>query len=601
MSDNCRVFVKTFKIGSGKMASQASGEFYSHRQMSPVRAIAESAFNLKNNSRQPRTVSPVEAYEMACSKPWVAVSDLPMDRSRAEFLGLDPDTAKVIVDNHGGTVGRTASARVLYNRLTKNQKEHCEFLLREGVYDLQRHHDLIIGECVVGTDPALQFKARLLTSEDDVVNLFFWFANFLPLAAVPDYANSTKHPIQDILFVAHPDYQVPVDNPWGRALVVVDELHNTIFNFGLRYFGERKKGTLTLAWTGAKRLGHVSAHGGIKEIDFNGCSDFSYRGKKVIAFYGLSGSGKSSHINSPDNAGTLPLGIVRRIAHDDAFQIDLDRQLCYVWEPTLFDKTDSREIGHPDWRHCVGVMNNLVAEVDGRILPSGRDCRNHNGRAIFSRALLGPTTNRIGFPDFICWLMKDDILPPIVKIVGQDLAVAMGASLMTKRSSAENVAPEEMEKLVIEPFANPFRVYPLYEDCQGYARVFDHGCECYVFSGGGGGWWNGGDRAAKPVALATSLALQTAVLTDTLDWEPWDLLPGACLPTRESMDKIQPGYFDDYDPHAAPNQADYLATLRDRFAQRRAFLENSDLKEWPELLARLTAALTIDSFASQLL
>jgi phosphoenolpyruvate carboxykinase (ATP) len=158
-----------------------------------------------------------------------------------------------------------------------------------------------------------------------------------------------------------------------------------------------------------------------------------------------------------------------------------------------------------------------------------------------------------------------------------------------------------MEKLVFEPFANPFRVYPLYEDCQGYARVFDHGCECYVFSGGGGGWWNGGDRPAKPVALATSLALQTAVLTDTLDWEPWDLLPGACLPTRESMDKIQPGYFDDYDPYTTPNQADYLTTLRDRFAQRRAFLEKSDLKEWPELLARLTAALTIDSFASQLL
>ena len=578
------------------MTSQASGEFYALRQMSPARAIAESAFNLKNKGRQPRVVSPAEAYEMACALPWVAVTDLPMDRGRAEVLGLDPITAKVIVDNHGGTVGRTASARVLYNRLPRNRKERCEFLLREGVYDLQRRHDLIIGECVVGMDPALQFKARLLTSADDAANLFFWFANFLPLSAAPDYADSTKHPIGDILFVAHPDYQPPADSPWGPALVVVDEMHNTIFNFGLRYFGERKKGTLTLAWTGAQRLGHVSAHGGLKEIDFSGCPETARHGKKTIAFYGLSGSGKSSHTNSPDNGGTLPPGVGRRVAHDDAFQIDLDRQLCYVWEPTLFDKTDGRQIDHPDWRHCVGVMNNLVAEVDGRILPDGRDCRNHNGRAIFSRDLLGATANRLGFPDFICWLMKDDTLPPIVKIDNRDLAVALGASLMTKRSSAENVAPEEMQQLVFEPFANPFRVYPLYEDCLGYGRVFDHGCQCYVFSGGGGGWWNGGGRAAaKPVPLKTSLALQTAVLTGALDWEPWDLLPGACLPTRESVNKIQPGYYDDYDPRTAPNQADYLATLRDRFAQRRAFLNNSDVRERPELLARLTAALTLGS------
>lgn len=467
------------------MSSQTSGEFYSQlSQMSPARAIAESAFNLRNKGSQPRVVSPAEAYEIACGLPWVTVTDLPMDRSRAEVLGLDPASAKVIIDNHGGTVGRTASARILYNRLPKNQKEQCEALLREGVYDFQRHHDLIIGEAVVGMDQALRFKARLLTSEEDAANLFFWFANFLPLSAAPDYESSDRHPIPDILFVAHPDYQAPADSPWGRALVVVDELHNTIFNFGLRYFGERKKGTLTLAWTGAQRLGHVSAHGGIKEIDFTGNPEFAHRGKRVIAFYGLSGSGKSSHTNSPDNGGTLPPGVGRHIAHDDAFQIDLDRRLCYVWEPTLFDKTDGRNLDHPDWNHCVGVMNNLAADIGGRLLPYGRDCRNQNGRAIFSRDLLGPTTDRIGFPDALCWLMKDDTLPPIVKITDRDLAVALGSSLMTKRSSAENVAPEEMKKLVFEPFANPFRVYPLYEDCLGYAKVFEHGATA-MFSAAG--------------------------------------------------------------------------------------------------------------------
>lgn len=575
------------------MSSQASSKYYpSLSQMSPVRAIAESVFNLKNEGLCPRTLGPAEAYELACQLPWITVTDLPMDQSQARRLGLD-ESARVIVDNHGATVGRSAKARVFYNRINKAQKEICESLLREGVYNLQRNHDLIIGESVIGLDPALQFKARLITTEEDAANLFCWFANFTPLSAVPDYDQSQVHPVQDILFVSYPEWEPPADCPWGNALVVVDEVHNTIFNFGLRYFGERKKGTLTLAWTGAQRMGHVSAHGGIKEVDFSGTGDFAQRGKQVIAFYGLSGSGKSSHTNSLDNGGTMPAGFKRRIAHDDAFQIDVVNKYCYVWEPTLFDKTDSRETDHPDWNYCVAVMNNLVVEVDGKILPYGRDVRNNNGRAIFARELLGETADRIGFPDSIGWLMKDNTLPPIVKITGSDLAVAMGATLMTKRTAAENISPEEMKKLVFEPFANPFRVYPLYEDCLGYAKVFEKGCECYVWSGGGGGWWDGDDQKSKPVPLQSSLTLQTAILTGVLEWESWDLVEGAWLPTRESVEKVLPGYYDAYNPKTAPNHSDYLAVLIDRFAQRVVFLENSDVKEKPELLARLTASLKI--------
>ncbi|MDR1921176.1 MAG: phosphoenolpyruvate carboxykinase (ATP) [Candidatus Adiutrix sp.] len=576
------------------MSSQPSWKHYpSLSRMSPVRAIAESLFNTKNKGRSPREVSPAEAYDLACRLPWVTVTDLPMDKGRAALLGLD-ESARVIVDNNGAIVGRSATARVFYNRLSKNQKDACEAILREGVYSLARNHDLIIGRGVVGLDPALQFKASLIAAEDDAANLFFWFANFTPLAAAPSYQTSIEHPVQDILFVSYPDWKAPDNCPWGKALVVVDEIHNTIFNFGLRYFGERKKGTLTLAWTGAQRMGHVSAHGGIKEVDFSGCADFADRGRQVIAFYGLSGSGKSSHTNSLDNAGTLPRGARRRIAHDDAFQIDVDNKLCYVWEPTLFDKTDNRELGHPDWEYCVGVMNNMAVEVDGRILPYGKDARNSNGRAIFSRELLGETTDRIGFPNSIGWLMKDDALPPIVKIAGTDLAVALGATLMTKRTSAENITPDEMKKLVFEPFANPFRVYPLYEDCFGYAKVFESGCECYVWSGGGGGWWDGDDQKSKPVGLTASLTLQTAILTGSLEWEPWDLAAGAWLPTRATVDKILPGYYDAFNPDLAPNRAEYLVTLADRFAQRIAYLENSDIRERPELLSRLVAALKIN-------
>ena len=574
------------------MASKSSYKYYKRLgDMSTLRALAESVFNGRNLSDSPRVISAAEAYAMSCRMPWVTVTDLPMAPSAIKRLGLPAD-AKVINDNHGGTVGRSAEARIFYNRSTPAEKNALELLLREAIYDLQKNHDLVICEAVLGLHKDMMIKARLIAPEEDCSNMFNWLANFTPLSDVHDYDESRDLPIQDVLFVAYPEWKS--DDPrWARGCVAVDEEHMTIFNLGLRYFGERKKGTLTMAWTSGMRMGAVAAHGGIKEIDLSETKDFSHRGKQVIAFYGLSGSGKSSHTNSLDNEGTLPQGFKRRIAHDDAFQIDYKNKICYVWEPSLFDKTDARELDHPDWKHCISTQNMLVCEADGKIVPYGQDVRNKNGRAIFTRELLGEYTNSIGFPNFIGWLMKDTTLPPLLKITDIPLAVALGATLMTKRTAAENVTAEEMRKLVFVPFANPFRVYPLFEDCFGYEEVFKSGCECFVWSGGGAGMWDESDGKTRPVPLKTSLTLQTALLCGTLEFEDWDLVPGAQIPTRDSIEKILPGYYDMYDSNTVKNRDSYLETLKDRFQQRIDFLKNSDVNEKADLIERLTASLKV--------
>ncbi len=574
------------------MASSSSWKHYEHlTDMSRLRAIAESVFTARNHASEPRFVSPAEAYNLACRLPWVTVTDLPMDTETIHRLGLAED-ARVFNDNNGRTVGRAAEARIFYNRASKKEQDQLEGLLREAVYTMQCSEKLIMAEAVIGLDKDLMIKARMIAPESDAANIFHWYANFMPLAAVPEYGTSNPLPIQDILFVSFPQW-TSTDPRWAKGCVAVDEEHMTIFNLGMRYFGERKKGTLTMAWTAAMRLGMVAAHAGIKEIDFSECPEFQHRGKQVISFYGLSGSGKSAHTNSLDNAGSLPQGFRRRIAHDDAFQIDYKNKTCYVWEPSLYDKTDGRDLEHPDWKYCITTQNMMTMNINGKILPVGEDIRNNNGRALYSRALLGETANRIGFPNSIGWLMKDSTLPPILKVTNPALAVALGATLMTKRTAAENVSAEEMQKLVFVPFANPFRVYPLYEDCLGYGAIFDAGCECYAWSGGGGGFWNGSDSTLKNVPLATSLTLQTAVLTGSLEWEDWEFLPGTQIPTKASVEKILPGYHALFDPYAVPNKEDYLQMLRDRMQQRHDFLNASDVKERPELLAKLLASLSI--------
>lgn len=574
------------------MASKSSAAYYSDlKAMSPIRAIAETLMN----SHLVRKIDIREAYEMAKNQPGVTVTDLPM---YPEFVKLHnlPADAKVLNDCHGNIIGRTAKARRFYHRLNSSQKNKLEGDFREAVWQMQ-HYPLIKAEAILGMDQDLMIKATFITTESDVVNVYNWLLNFAPYEQLKaQYEASPELPIQDVILIAFNEWTCDDDfynNVGAPQLALVDEKHNVIVNLGMRYFGERKKGTLTLAWTSGIRIGMAACHGGIKEIDFGTCKDSYYHkfGKRSIAFYGLSGTGKSSHTNSHDNGGTLPEGFSKVVLHDDAFQIDLENKLCRVWEPTLFDKTDSRPIDHPDWKYALGVMNHAVLNIDGKRLPVGQDLRNSNGRALLDRSLLGKYVNRCAFPKALVWLMKDSVLPPVLKLKDKHLAIAMGAALMTQRNRAENVKEEELNKLVFEPFANPFRVYELYRDVEAFLHVAENGADFYCFNSRG--YWKDSDDSLEAIPLKTSLTLQTALLIDQVEWEDWDLLPGAMIPTKASIDKILPGYYDKYNPALRNNMNDYIALLKDRFLQRRDFLASSDLKEKPEIQAELLKVLEL--------
>lgn len=575
------------------MSSQSSYEYYRDdlSKMPPLRAIAETLLA----NRRIRTVSAAEAYELAMQQGDVQETDLEIYAPAAARLGL-PQGAKVLNNCHGKIIGRTAQARRFYNHLRQSERVKVLGDLREAVYDLQLR-PLIKAHGVVGLDKDLMLKATIIGGEDDACNIFNWLVNFTPFEELAEeYANSASLPIQDIIIIG--DNQWRNDDPYyhnqgAPQLALVDEAANVIFNFGMRYFGERKKGTLTLAWTSGIRVGMVACHGGVKEMDFSGSQDASARtlGKRSIAFFGLSGTGKSSHTNSHDNNGTLPAGVEKVVLHDDAFQIDCEQKICRVWEPTLFDKTDSRPLGHGDWKYLIAAMNHGCIEVDGKVMPLGQDVRNPNGRALFDRDLLGTYVNRCAFPDIMCWLSKDTCLPPIMRFSDPVLAVAMGASLMTQRNRAENVSEEELNKLVFVPFANPFRVYELWKDVEAFLKVFEHGAAGHCFNSVG--FWRNSAEDINRIPLQTSLTLQTAVLMDSLEWEEWALLPGAMVPTAASVDEILPGFSKTYAPAKVGNPEAFVALMQERFRQRRRFLESTELVEKPELLARLVKSLTV--------
>ena len=515
---------------------------------SPWRAIIESAFF----ANSVKTTTMADLYGLASKQPEVIKTSIPL--LKPELLGL-PKSAKVLVSNDGKIVGRTAKARFLARSFDKAESDAKQVLLREAVFQLNTKPSLKL-EAIVGLHPDFMVKAHLLSPVTDAKNMLDWGFNFAPF--IPPwsdkYTKSRKLGEPDILVLADPDWSHP-DYPDG--CVIIDEQNNCTAILGLRYFGERKKGTLTLAWTMGVRHNMVACHGGIKKIG----------NAPPVAVFGLSGSGKSSITNSLDHEGNLKKSEKVTVIHDDAFLIDLENDFSVALEPSLFDKTDAVSFDDSTMKYFYSAQNVAVTKTpQGKICIVAEDVRNNNGRCLKSRDMFRHK-DYCERPGKLIWLQKDTSLPPISKVTNNALAVAMGASLSTMRAKGvENVDAAELKKLVIEPFANPFRVHPLMEDCDQFHKLFRLGCECYIMNTHAFGI--AGSITDIPKEL--SLKIVTELVREKIEWSDWRTFSGLKLPKNGK--KL---FGTDYDKLYKPSKKEeYLGFLRDRVQDRIKFLSD---------------------------
>lgn len=439
-----------------------------NKVFSSLRSIIETNF-YGNNVTDVNSIS--EAYKLACNSPGTIVTD--MQVYRPEEIGLDVNT-KVLVFNDGTTTGRFADARVIIGEHNVDIKKYYG-IAREAAYQ-SRYKKLYHAQCMIGLHPDFMVRAHLLIPENHENVMYSWLLNFQCLTQeyMKMYNSSNKYPEGDIYIFSDPDY-VPNSNPDGLALF--DPEHNCAMLLGLRYFGEHKKGTLTLGWGIANRNGYASCHGGMKRYNLD-------KGNKyTIGVFGLSGSGKST-LTHAKHDGKFDITIL----HDDAYIISTEDGSSIALEPAYFDKTQDYPTSHPANKYLLTVQNcGVTLDDKGNKVIVTEDIRNGNGRAVKSKLWADNRVDKIDEPvDSIAWLMKDSTIPPVIKINDPILASVMGATLATKRTTAEKLAKGvDMNALVIEPYANPFRTYPLVNDYEKFKELFEtRNVECFIINTG---------------------------------------------------------------------------------------------------------------------
>ncbi len=437
---------------------------HSNPILSRFRVTVETAF-YRNNTVI--VTSRREAYKLAKNSPGTIVLDWKVHKP--EKLDLDYET-HVLLFNDGGVTGRYAPGR----RILSDPDIDSEFyikLVREAIYQT-RYKKMYHVTSFTGLHEDFMIRNHILIPENHENILYNWLLNFQH--ETPEYLemykNSKKYNEGDVYIFTDPDWKHP-DFPMGLA--IFDPKHNVGAILGMRYFGEFKKGTLTLGWSIANRNGFAACHGGLKLFELKNGEKFT------AAFFGLSGSGKSTltHEKHGDKYNITVL-------HDDAFIINLEDLSSIALEPQYFDKTADYTTSSKDNKYLLTIQNCGVTKTpDGKIVPIMEDIRNGNGRAIKSRLWSPNRKDKIEEPiNAIFWIMKDPVLPPVLKITDPILGSVMGATLATKRTSAE--AGADTTKLVIEPYANPFRTWSLNDDFEKFKILFENGVECYILNTG---------------------------------------------------------------------------------------------------------------------
>lgn len=505
-----------------------------------IRTTIETAFY--GNNVVPVT-SLKEAYKLAKNAPGTVVTDVPV--YKPELLGLDDDT-KILLFNDGAVSGRAAAARKIMGEEGVNAGEYA-LKISEAVYKC-RTKKMYHAQSIVGLDADFSVKAHLCIPETQENIMYSWLLNFQVINEVVSemYNNSKEIPNEgDIYIFSDPDWSHP-DHPMG--LTFFDPEHNCAAILGMRYFGEHKKGTLTLAWALANRHGYASCHGGQKRYNLEGGNAF------VAGVFGLSGSGKSTitHARHNDKYDITVL-------HDDAFVISTIDGSSVALEPAYFDKTQDYPLTCEDNKFLLTMQNNgATVDENGLVVPVTEDIRNGNGRAVKSILWSPNRVNKFDEPvNAIFWLMKDPTLPPVVKLSGAELASVMGATLATKRTSAERLAPGvDPNALVVEPYANPFRTYPLADDYNKFkALVAERNVDCYIL--------NTGDFMGKKVTPAITLGSLEAIVEGTANFKPWG-----------PFSDIQIMEIEGFVPNL--QDAEYVEQLQKRMQDRVEFIKSCD-------------------------
>lgn len=604
------------------------------REISRIRA---AAVTLSSGSRVQHNPTMDELYRMSMEQPTCIVTDVPM--ADPGHVGLSPDHDRVLVSFTGQDTARSAWARLLTPQAAEiekhpellDTKDRIERLVREVNFHMMQN-DIVHTEVYFGRNTEFMGKIHFLVPRKYAKLAFDLNLNFVRPSPETDalYRASKRLKIPDIWLVCQPDWVNPSWQAWRhrvaptdnkrvardpepkRIMMVFDTQNYTAYLLGARYFGEAKKACLTMIWDAAIKSGiGMPIHGSSKTLyihpstieeqnettsaakaDEQTEKDPARKTKNnkeeeveptTFITIGLSGSGKSTIGNHPHHEMLdATLGEHTRVGNDDALVVLYENgegaKGTIGLENGCYNKSNDYLPGSAYARTVQSAENVMVTRDDrGHCFIIHEDVLNGNGRVQTARHMLEGADLDLDTPapNYLCLLMKDETLPPLMRLHDPQLMVSMYMCLASRSTSAENIPIDQMGKLRMIPGANPFNTWGMQHEAESLEKLFNAvGCEGLILNTGGffidAEHNERGETRKVPKEL--SLSIYPLIARNQIKWVDWEQLPGTQIPAPGSFDMIEPDYDALFNPTKLEDGHRYCELLRERLFERLRFL-----------------------------
>jgi hypothetical protein len=443
-------------------------------------------------------------------------------------------------------------------------------------------------------------ECNFLVPQKYAKHAFDFILNFVPANddARRQYKVSKPLGFKDIRVISHPDWVNPDWLAWKsrvnpndphshkndpeppRIRMIFDPDNNVAFLLGNFYFGECKKGALSLIWSAFlnKGLG-MPIHGSSKSLVMPDGS------KKVFITIGLSGSGKSS-LGNAYHGEFIKKGWLKdvELGNDDAIIVQAHENETSGLESSLYNKTDEYRPGS-FWEKTVQTAENALVVIDetGQRKPYYMDIYTKNGRCISNRHHLpgaDPVKLDTPSPSYICTIQKDNTWGPITRIENPLLQAGLYITLSTKSSAAENISLAELGKLKISPGANPFGIWPRNLECEMFLKAVQKHKVMGLLLNTGGFFISEKEELAgneTDIPKELSVMLYPLVAADKIKWVDWDMVPGVKVPAPGAMEEFYPGYDRKFSV-TKENKDSYRLLFRSRIQNRIDWMMNNGIE-----------------------
>jgi len=376
--------------------------------------------------------------------------------------------------------------------------QHFDHIYSKVVAFLQGN-ELFVQNCVAGADSGYSLNVRVITQ-------LAWHALFARQLLIRPRRTGAGRSSADFTILFVPGFQAdpPSDGTNSETCIILNFTRRIVLIAGTSYAGELKKSVFTI-------LNYLLPEQGVLPMH---CSANMSRDGKVAAFFGLSGTGKTTLSADPnrfligdDEHGWSHRGVFNFEGGCYAKCIRLSReQEPQIWKAIRFGT----------------VLENVAMESQTRDLDFNSEEITENTRAAYpldfiENAVL-PSVG--GHPSHIIFLTADafGVLPPISRLTPEQAMYHFLSGYTAKVAGTERGLAKEPEATFSACFGAPFlpRRPSVYANMLG-DKLRQHAVGCWLVNTG---WVGGPYGVGERMKLAYTRAMLHAALGGDLDDVP---------------------------------------------------------------------------------